>query len=502
MRISIERLIVSLVIGACLGLVAWPGLSAVVGGAALPVATLLAGVAAWFSIRLLGQSIDGLMRRRPVLAVAWTVLAVVTVVQTARLSAHMADPSREWWHTTKQEFWSKHMCMAAYFYAADLNRQGEANVYDPDHYPVLNPEAENHATLANLTPDDPYQYPPQFLLLPRLAMALSNDFMAIRAVWFTVQALLFLLTLFLFARWYSGSSGMTAMWLIPLVWISVPSILNFQYGQFHVTTIVLAVGALLSFEKKKDVIGGGLLATAVLAKGFPGILLIPLLMNRQWRAVGWTGAWMVAFTGVAWAVLGPSPFEAFFTYHLPRMQSGVAFAFDEVWPDFKGWLLAGNVSPFALVRKLGELGLSGITTDAARLVQSLFSASLIVLAVVSSRVRSRKQRALVWLALANLAAMTSPAAWGDYVPVGTLWMLTFMMTGVTQTRLLAVSALAGFCVLLPGVVPIGNFPTPTVAMAMSVVGTIALLVTNVAVVAQGVRKPAPASVRPELVPAR
>jgi len=76
-------------------------------------------------------------------------------------------------------------------YAADLNRQGVANVYDARFYPGLNPEAENLATVAHLPPDDPYQYPPQFLLLPRLALLLSNDSLMIRTVWFGIQSLAF-----------------------------------------------------------------------------------------------------------------------------------------------------------------------------------------------------------------------------------------------------------------------------------------------------------------------
>lgn len=501
MRIALERITLSFIVAACLGLMMWPGLDAIIGGAALPAAVIMALAGGWLVWRRLPRSLDGAARRRPVVAVAWGILAVVTVVQTARLSAYMSDPSRDWWHTTTHEFWAKHMCMSAYFYAADLVRQGEPNVYAAEHYPGLNPGAENRSTVANLSPDDPYQYPPQFLLLPRLAIALSDDFLVIRAVWYSLQALLFALVMFLFARWYGGAAGALAMWLMPLVWISVPSILNFQYGQFHVTTIALAAGAILAFERKKNAAGGGLLAAAVLAKGFPGILLLPLLLTRRWRAVAWTGGWMVALTGLAWIVLGPEPFNAFFTYHLPRVQSGAAFAFDEVWPEFKGWLLAGNVSLFALVRKLGELGVPGITTDLARLVQSIFCVSLIGVATVAGRARSGKQRALVGLALVNLAAMTSPAAWGDYIVVGTLWMLTFVLADATPSARFGLGALAGFCALLPGIVPIVNFPTPHLAMAMSVVGTLLILATNLWVVVSAVRQPVPIATPARLAPA-
>lgn len=92
--------------------------------------------------------------------------------------------------TTKLPLWAEHACTTAYVYAADLNQQGEPNVYAAEHYPGLNPAAEVHPTPANLVPEDPYVYPPQFLMLPRMAIAMSRDYRVIRAVWYSVQALL------------------------------------------------------------------------------------------------------------------------------------------------------------------------------------------------------------------------------------------------------------------------------------------------------------------------
>jgi hypothetical protein len=183
---------------------------------------------------------------------------------------------------------------------------------------------------------------------------------------------------------------------------------------------------------------------------------------------------------------------------LPRLRSGSAFAFEEAWPDFRSWLLAGNVSLFSFVRKLGDLGLAGMTDDLARMVHGAFSVVVLAVAVLVSRVRSRERRAVAWLALLNLAAMTSPAAWGDYVPLGTLWMLTFLVGGAaTRAETVAAAAAVSFCVLLPGIVPIGNFPSPTAAMAMSVFGTLVLLATNAWVVWRGLA-PAPVASRARL----
>lgn len=427
----------------------------------------------------LDASIDGALRRRRVVAVAWAILGLATVVQTGRLSTYMADPSYNWVLTTTHAFWSRHMCMQAYFYAADLNRQGEPNVYAAAHYPGLNPDAPNRSTVAHLEPDDPYQYPPQFLLLPRLVLALSNDFHVIRSAWFAVQALGFLLLAFLFARWYGGEAGRAAAWLIPLVWISVPSMLNFQYGQFHLSTIALAVAALMAFDRRRAVLGGALLASAILAKGFPGILLVPLVLKRRWSEAASTMAWCAGLTALAVAVLGPEPFAAFLQYHLPRVRSGAAFAFHEVWPEFLAPLFAGNISPYSLVLKLRELGVAGAGEGVARAVQGMFTIGVVGLGVLASRVQSRRAFALAGVALVNLAAMTSPAAWGDYVPVGTLWIATFLVArgrGAVATPLAAAAGAMSF--LLPGVVPIGNFLAAVPSMVLSIVCTVLLVAFN------------------------
>lgn len=481
MRLPIERIALSTLVAAGAGLIAWPALAVTFHGpgvAAAALAGLAAGAIAW---RRLPASLDGSAARRPGAAVTWALLAAVAIVQTARLGAFLLDADSDWWVTTRDPFWSKHVCAVAYFYAADLDRQGEPNVYDGSHYPGLNRDAEVHPTVAHLTPEDPYQYPPQFLLLPWIALALSNDFAVIRPVWYAAQAALFLLVVVALARWYDGRAGRTALWLVPLVWISVPVALNFQYGQFHASTIALAMAAFLAFERGRERLGGALLAGAILSKGFPGILLIPLLLQRRWRAAAWTGAWAVAFTALAGAVVGPEPFVAFFRNHVGKLASGASFAFEDAWPELRTALLAGNVSPFAAVRKLAELGVPGASDHVARLVQALYTVACVGVAALAAPIRAPRRRALAWLALVNLAAMTSPAAWGDYVPLGTLWLTTLLVAEGSRRARIAAAVAGGFCVLLPGVVPIAGFPGATASLALSIGATALLIGANVRV---------------------
>jgi hypothetical protein len=263
-----------------------------------------------------------------------------------------------------------------------------------------------------------------------------------------------------------------------VAWVSVPSALNFQYGQFHASAIALAMAAAMAFARRRDVAGGALLTVSILSKGFAAILLVPLLLQGRWRAAAWTGAWSLASSVVALGVLGPDPFKAFLGHHLAHVQSGAAFAFEEAWPEVRTALLAGNVSPFAMIRKLGELGLPGATDGMARVVHGLFALGCLRVAVVAARVRSSRSQVMASLALLNLAAMTSPATWGDYAPLGTVLLVGLLAAGEGRLPTAMVIVAGGFSFLLPGVVPIGHAPGPAASMWLSIAGTGLLVATN------------------------
>jgi hypothetical protein len=119
-------------------------------------------------------------------------------------------------------------------------------------YPPIAEGTELETDVVGLTNyfEDPFQYPPPFLLLPRLALALTNDYWTIRTVWFALQTTAFALVSLLLALWIKGRSGIVAAFLIPAMWISLPAMDSFQSGQFHLTTLVLAVAALLAAEMR------------------------------------------------------------------------------------------------------------------------------------------------------------------------------------------------------------------------------------------------------------
>ncbi len=434
--------------------------------------------------------LDGTLRRFPVRTVLWALLMLITLTQTSRLSSWVTDPNEEWMITTDHPLFAEHLCMTAYIYAADLNRQGIDNVYDKSHYPGMNPEAAVHTSIANLSPEDPYQYPPQFLLLPRLAIALTNDFEIIKIFWLFLQALFFGFVAWSVARFIGGDVGLRAALLIPLLWISFPVLSNMQYGQFHLMSIMLAVAAMMWFSQGKYHIGGASLAFAVISKAAPAILLIYLLARRRWKEVGWTLGYAGVFSLLALAVVGPKPFVAFFTYQIPSLQSGSAFAFEEVWPELRDLIIAGNQSPFAFIFKLDALGIPGMTMTLAKATHLVYTLAVVAFAFVASKIEGNRHRQLlIWLALLNLAAMISKGAWGDYIPIGTIWLMTFMVkdmwTTVRQRVLMATMWV--FMFLSLGVLPLPGLDNPTVFISLAGVGMLLTIGFNMWIIYQGRR---------------
>lgn len=398
--------------GARLGI--WLGILA--GAACLAMVPAVAG--------RLPETLRGACRRRPVIAGLWALGALVALLQVGRLSMFMADPSRTWGSAFPDPKATSHMCMAAYVQAADLSRRGEPNLYDEHFYPTFTRDQPGgESPVRGLGPylQDAYEYPPPFLLLPRMALALTNDFLGIRALWFVLRALALLAGMVLLALWIGGREGLLAALLVPLVFASPPTMLDLQFGQFHLTTVLLSVGAMVAFEGRRPALGGALLAFAIVSKIFPGLLLVILLARRRWRDLSFTIGFAAAYSVLALVVLGPAPFVAFYSYQLPRIASGAAFSFFLRDPFF----ISRNVAVYGIVFKLRALGVPGMTQALASALSWLYTAVLVWLSWRASHVeRTRLGRAQLWLALLSLAALRSPLAPSAYAVAPILWLLT------------------------------------------------------------------------------
>jgi hypothetical protein len=330
------------------------------------------------------------------------------------------------------------MCLPAYLYAAELNRDGDRNLYAEEHYPILWPRdaatsSPPHSTVAHLGSyiSDAYEYPPPFLLLPRLVLALTNDFLSIRALWFMLQGLGLASALLALASWIGGREGLGCGLLAVAVWSSLPVMFSLQWGQVHGLVVSAAVGAMLAFERRRPVLGGALLAAAAVTKLFPGILVIRLLARRQYRGAAWTIAWCAAFVVLGMVVLGLAPYRAFIEYQVPRLQSGQAFAFALNDP----LAIAANESIHAIPSKLRSLGVHVPASYASigPVLTAIYVAAVVAIAAFAGEEPTRRARAAGWLALLVLTSLLSPFAPNLYATVPMLWLLTLLAPGVVRS---------------------------------------------------------------------
>ena len=434
------------------------------------VGLLLAAGAAWLVWHSVPGSVAGAWQRRPVVAALWALGALLALLQVGRLSAFMADPERTWGSLVPDAVVADHACLSAYVVAADLSRRGTPNLYDERYYPAFSGDAARllaPGDIRNLRRwmDDPFEYPPPFLVFPRAALALTDDFLTIRAGWFVLQALGLIVVGAWLARWIGGRDGQLAFLLLPLVLASLSTMLGLQFGQFHVATLLLSVAAMICFEERRPAVGAGLLAVATVSKLFPAFLLVYLLARRRPKDVAWTLGGCAVFSLVGLAVLGWSPFGAFLTYQLPRIHSGEAFSFYE----HEAIVVSRNLGIPGLVTKLQFLGVPGMSRELGAVLGWLFTLVLLWLAwTAGRRAEGRVAEARAWLALLSLGALRSPLA-PPYVTLSMLWLLT-LLAGVIRGRASWVVGFVAAWLLIMGPPPLTGATEFIVAFAGQLVG--------------------------------
>ena len=73
--------------------------------------------------------------------------------------------------------------------------------------------------------------------------------------------------------------------------LAAPTIVGtLQAGNVQLLSSAPRRWRMLLFERRRHAAGGLLLAYAIVSKLFPGVLVLYLLLRRDWRAVGWTAA--------------------------------------------------------------------------------------------------------------------------------------------------------------------------------------------------------------------
>jgi hypothetical protein len=430
------------------------------------VLVLVAGVTSWVMPYIkehLPTEVDGLTRRHKLAAGLILLFSLLAIFSTTRLSIFIGDPSRQDMATLPIPSMNYHSCFSAYIYAAELSRDGVDNLYEESLYPQS--EDPNHKVLpieAHFAPFrvDHYAYPPPFLLLPRLMIAVSDDFSVLRALWFGLCGLIVGLGLWVVARFVNRPFGYA---LAPIVWTISMAVL--QVGNVHMVVAAAAAMGMVFFEKKRPALGGALLAAAILSKISPGLLGIYLLCRRRWVDAAWTAAFGAIFTLLALLLLGAEPFVAFVSYELPRLSSGEALAFMASNARDIGF----NVGPFGIPFKLQFLGLELDPWKAGARLGSLYTLVAVGLTITMAlRAQSRQAQACAWLTILVLGGLQSSFA-PLYVAFPFFWMLSLMASEQRGRLSTSIGVLASLVILLPL-----SFLPPKIAMAGTMVAQLVL----------------------------
>jgi alpha-1,2-mannosyltransferase len=321
-----------------------------------------------------------------------------------------------------------HSCLSAYYVAA-RSVAAVPNVYAwelysfPDEGPTV-PRRPRPIGSFNI---DAYEYPPPFLLFPRMLAILTPEFLRFRMVWFALNGAVLLIGLLVVARMLGPVAGTRALLFSPLVLASDITIATLQVGNLQAIVSSLAMIAMVLLAQRRYAAGGALLAYATVSKLFPGLLLIYLLVQRKWRALAWTVGLCIALVAISLVDTGWAPYRAFLD-HLPRLLGGEAF------PAFRRpWAVAQNFSVPGMALKLRLFGVTGASFGAMKIVGWIYTLILLAAIVfVARRKLTREQESLAWLTILILASLRSPFL-PLYAVIPVLWLLTLLAATVTPT---------------------------------------------------------------------
>jgi hypothetical protein len=432
------RLATAIGLGLATGIVVFTGVAGATASVAagLAAAVLAAAAAGGLACRFPVVAVDEAAAPRFLRAVA-LVAAALALLQFGRLAVFLADSSRTGFSAVPFSRWEiRHSCLTAYYIAGKA--VGEVpNVYDDRLYSLPGDKA------AKRTPRDlggfnvdVYEYPPPFLLLPRLLFHVAPDFPRFRLVWFAVNAGVVLAVMLAAVRRLGPAVGTRALLLVPLVWASPPVVSAFQKENVQMLVVALSVLAMLLFDRGRPAAGGFVLAFAIASKLYPGMLVALLLFQRRWRAIAWTAAFGAAIVLVSLLDTGWGPYAAFLG-HLPALLSGEAF------PAFRNPMAAAiNLSVPGLAFKMKLFGAAGGYGVAKVLGWISTVAALVLIARVARR-PGGDRGPRTWLAIVLAATLCSPflpQAYGCFPP---LWLLTLLAAErAPEGRTLALTAAA------------------------------------------------------------
>jgi hypothetical protein len=393
--------------------------------AAIAFGISLAGISAWLIWKFPIIQIDesAYTRGFQILSIIGIVLALVQLV---RLTGFMIDPTKPNLSTIPWSRWEiMHNCLTAYFVAAQ-SVKSVPDIYSNSLYsmPDDDPKSIRKPRLIGPFRVDVFEYPPPFLLLSR-AISFTDDFLRVRSLWFGLNSIVVLIAMLMVARSLGSIIGTRAQLLIPVVFAGIPTVNTLQKGNVQLLIVAISMIAMVLIARKKILSGSVLLAYATASKIYPGMLIVYLLVRRQWRAIICTAIAGIAIALITLYTFGMQSYEVFLK-HLPGVLGGEAF------PALRNpHAMAINVSIPGIIFKLKLFGLQGMGFPASKIIGWIYTLFLLVIIYVVAR--RKNHNPLAWLAILILATLRSPFLPVSYATFPPLWLLSLVIAFQSPT---------------------------------------------------------------------
>jgi hypothetical protein len=172
----------------------------------------------------------------------------------------------------------------------------------------------------------PFMYPPPCALFLAPLAALGRTGLIL--VLTLVNAAAWLGCIIFSVRLATGEwwRGHVLLYLVPSLVMGAHVWGNFLLGQPSLLLLALMLGAFISLQRQRNILGGVLVALAAAIKAFPAMALVYLVYRRYW-----TAALVMALTLAFLLILLPIPFRGYdlAKQDLGRWTSGMLFKYDE-----------------------------------------------------------------------------------------------------------------------------------------------------------------------------
>ena len=373
--------------------------------------------------------------------VLFVIGSLAVAAQLAWLVPFIVDPGRATWSARPSApMPSAHSCVSSYWVAAQRVTE-VPNVYAEVLYslPQTDPTARRTARKLGPLLVDNFEYPPPFLLASRLLGWVTADFWGFRRLWFGLNLAIVALAAVAVARRLDTRLGTHAVWLVPFVIAGPATIATLQVGNVQLAVIAVTLLAMYCIDRGAHAAGGALLAVAIVAKLYPGVFVLYLLLRHEWRPVIWTAIFGLTLVAVSLADVGLQPYRAFL-HEMPALMSGEAFS------AFRSPLAIGNNGSVpGLVFKLKMWGVPYMGYDAMRIVGWVYTLVVVAGTVwLARRVRPDGREPVIWLVIVVLASMRSPFM-ATYAFFPAMWLVTLAAPLAWRQSRTALPILLAWC---------------------------------------------------------